>query len=488
MPWIATSVAVLVLSAASAVAAYPARELAPEAMAADLAILKSALDETHPGLTRYVSRETIDAAFADLYTRAKAPMRDTEFYRHTARLLALLRCDHTKAEMPAPLATWRDANGSHLPFRFRLMGKRMWVFSSDPGQAPLPRGTEVLAINGVETARVIERLLPYMAIDGQTDPSRYAKLEADGDLMGSGFDQFYPFEFGFASSWRLRLQTPGVSSPQDVEMKPLTHTAWRTLPWMKAVDNDEFYRSVTWRIAGRNAMLRVDTLVNYRNPVDARAFYAAFFKQLAGSRVEHLVIDLRMNGGGSDEAAIELAAHLLEQPFTWTQPILQKSIRFGAWQQHVETWGDRKTLFEPPEDNFTKRADGWFEHRAIPKRHEPAPDRFKGRVSVLIGPRNASGATMLIAKLKSEGRVRLVGEATGGSAEGPTAGRMFFLKLPHSGIVARIPVYWNRMDVKEFVPGLGVAPDVLVTTTPADWLAERDTALDVALGRKAAAP
>ncbi|MBL8521080.1 MAG: hypothetical protein JNK75_10450 [Betaproteobacteria bacterium] len=473
-----------VLAAASVADAFPERLLAPEETARDLAILQHALQETHPGLTRHVARDTLDKAFDQLVQRARQPMGEIAFYREVSAYLAMIRCDHTKAELPAAMTAWREKNASHLPFRFRLFGERMFVHSSDARQPALARGTEIVALNGVRVASLLARLRPAMSIDGRTEPSRAAKLEADNDLMGSGFDHFHPFHFGFAREWTLDIVPPGDTAIRTVAMRPLTYPEWQALPWTAEVRGGEFYKSVTWRIAGRNAVLRVDTFVNYRNPVDALRFYSAFFAQLQLAKVEHLVIDLRHNAGGSDEAATALAAHLLAEPFTYTLPALQKSIRFGDWQQHVESWGDRKALFEPPETDFRKlSAVGYFERTNPVRRHAIAPDRFAGRVSVLTGPRNASGATMLIAKLRDARRVTLVGEATGGSAEGPAAGRLFFVKLPASGIVARIPVQWNRMDIGAFQPGLGVVPDVEVAPTLAEWLAGKDPVLDVALGR-----
>jgi hypothetical protein len=77
------------------------------------------------------------------------------------------------------------------------------------------------------------------------------------------------------------------------------------------------------------------------------------------------------------------------------------------------------------------------------------------------------------------GRIRVVGEETGGSAEGPTAGQMLFLKLPASGIRVRVPL--KRTDVNvPFVAGMGVFPDVDAVEDVSDLRAGRDRALQVA--------
>lgn len=468
--------------------AYPERPLSTAEAAADIGILRRALEETHPGLTRYASRADIDRAFATLEKRATQPITDFALYREISLMLSTIRCDHTKAEYSQPMTQWREKYATHLPLRFKLFDGRMYVYSSDPRQPALAKGTEILQINGVAVTEILQRLKAAVAIDGYTEQSRNTKLEADGDLMGSDFDHFYPVFYGFAQEYRLQIRAPRETSPRTVAMHPVAFQDWVKLQWSAATYRGEFYKGVNWRITGKTAVLQVDTFVNYRNPVDAMLFYSAFFRVMKEEKVEHLIVDLRENGGGSNDATVALAAHLLTRPFIWNKPILQKAIRFGDWTRHVNTWGDPKEIFEAPVEKFRKRDDGWYEHLSgadTPTQIAAAvaADRYEGKVTVLTSPVNASGSTMLIAKLKDEKRVTLVGEATGGSAEGPTAGRLFFLKLPASGIVVRVPNFWNRMNIDSFTPGQGVAPDIEVKPTFADWMAGRDRAMDVALGK-----
>ncbi len=200
------------------------------------------------------------------------------------------------------------------------------------------------------------------------------------------------------------------------------------------------------------------------------------------------MIDLRGNGGGSDNATIALLRYLLDTPFVWNKPRQLKAVRYGDLPKYIETWGDPKDIFEPPMSRFKALAEGGFEEIVDGKddatsTQSPASDVFKGKVTVLSDARNGSGTTMLIAKFKDENRGQVIGEATGGSAEGPTAGQLFFLKLPNSGITVRVPNRFNRMNIKRFARGLGVQPDVEIKQTVEDFLKEKDRVLDVALGR-----
>ncbi len=58
---------------------------------------------------------------------------------------------------------------------------------------------------------------------------------------------------------------------------------------------------------------------------------------------------------------------------------------------------------------------------------QPAEHAFDGEVIILTSRVNASGATQLIGALNGQNHITLVGEATGGSQEGPTAGMIWFV-------------------------------------------------------------
>jgi len=74
-----------------------------------------------------------------------------------------------------------------------------------------------------------------------------------------------------------------------------------------------------------------------------------------------------------------------------------------------------------------------------------------------------------------------VGEKTGGSPDGPTAGLLFTVKLPNSDVRARLPFFriYNNVDMRE--AGVGISPDIYVPITIADFVAEQDATLNRAL-------
>jgi hypothetical protein len=449
----------------------------------DVRLLRRALESVHAGYDRYAPPDTLAAAWARLEAAAARGPDQLAFYGEVSRLLAVLRCDHTKAELPAALEAWQRANPWHLPFRFRLFGRRMFVDVAPPATG-LARGDEVLALDGRPVEAVLDTLASLVAIDGRTEHVRLAKLEGDGDLYGTDLDTYWPAVFGRQDSVTVRVRPRGAEGATERRLARIGFDAWKALlPGTYRLDFGTATR-LTFP-DDTTALLRIPTFVNYRRPVDARDFIGALFDSIAARGARHLVLDI--GGGGSTEPVDELMRRLMPAPFVVTREARVRQRRVPAdLLPHVTTWN--RDALDPPDRALVAADSGWWRlteyERARRKPLVPYDDRYRGRVTVLTGPGNSSGATMLIARLHAAGRVRLVGDSTGGSAEGPTAGTLLTLTLPASGIRVRVPLVRSWVDVPSFAPGLGVAPDVLARATVDDWLAGRDPALDSAIDRR----
>jgi len=481
-------------AAAIAQPRYAVRLLSPEDATRDIALLRRALETVHPGLYRYSAKAQIDAAFARLEAATSRLITDLALHGEIARLLAAIHCDHTKAEMSDAMTAFRTANPTHLPLRFQLIEGRMIVVSNDGQTGAPPVGSEILNINGTPVPQLLLKLAPLVSYDGTTDQAIAAKLADDSDLMGDDFNENYPSLFGFPEAWQIEWKQVGSQNASTATLRPIRFAQWTSLAGPGAKYRGEFYNSVSWRLNGKVAWLGIDTFVNYRNPVQATAFLSGFFAAMEEAGTEHLILDLRKNGGGSEDVSVALGRYLIDQPFVWSKPVRYKAVRYGDLPQYFETWGDPSARFTPPLTDFEQTPDGWFDR--IPKQRDAALNDgdttllqqpigafgFDGRLTILSGPRNGSGATRTIAQLKDKAGATVIGEASAGSAEGPTSGSIFLMTLPASGIKVRIPEAWNRTAISNFVPGKGVAVDQLVVPTLADFEAGRDRTIGVAQG------
>lgn len=457
-----------------------------ESFGDDVRLLRRALEATHPGLYRYTSEEAMTLAFKALERDATRDLTVEQLYVRISALLALIRCDHTKAEVPEAIESMRTTRPGYLPFGFRWIAGRMYVDRLSEG-IPLERGDEVLSIDGRPVADLVEAVLPLLSVDGFTDPTKRVEIESSTELMGGAIDHFWPFLYGWPESYEIEVRDAANGTIRTERLDPVDYLRWQEIT-TGGVErySSSFGASVTLEPLGsQSACLRIGTFINYRNPVDPMDVFGELFAEVREIGADHLVIDLRDCGGGSDEVPAALLRHLIDEPLvSQKSPRQVRCYRLGDLAEHMSTWDPN--AFRLPEEIFRAVGDGMFEIDAGADGSAepllPVEEPFAGDVTVLIGAANASGATNFLAVLrKGRPQVRYLGEPTGGSAEGPTAGLIAMLTLPDSGIRIRVPLIraFNNAAVRN--AGIGVRPDLGVRQTASDFLSSRDRVLEIAI-------
>jgi hypothetical protein len=473
----------LITLAGALFAADPA-PISGEDAVADLALAREALERIHPGYGRYGNSDRLDAMWSAAADRAANGATPDALYLDLSLILAEIRCDHTKAELPDALETARQEDPVYLPFRFTLIDGRMIV--EDAGQTPLDRGEEILSLDGDPAANRLAAILPFMPVDGFTDHVKLLEIADSSEFMGSGFDHFDPLlnpDDGQVVvevrglDGAVRTETPDrVSYPRFLEIGS-DGRRYRNFS-----DPDMIEMAY---VAPGVARLAVNTFVNYRTPVDPAERYAPYFDQLAADGAHTLILDLRRNGGGSTDAQQGLLAQLIERPAMPAREVLVRTYDYDGLREHLTTWN--VAALQPDPAWFTERPDGFYTLAGAISGGgalvEPAENAFRGRIVVLTGPQNSSGAASIIGALREEGRAILVGEPPAAAQVGPTAGQIFFLDLPGSGIRVRVAVMWTIQNVTDAQDGYGFQPDVMATVTYEAWLAGRDPALEAAIAQ-----
>ena len=348
----------------------------------------------------------------------------------------------------------------------------------------LVRGEEVLSLDGDPVAERLAAAREFMPVDGFTDHVRDEQLASSGEFLGSGFDHFDALLN--PDDGEVQLEVRGLDGVVRTQTLPRIGFAdFRALRgearWRNFSDDDAV---TVERPASGVAVLNVETFVNYRTPVPPRRVFSPIFEQLNADGVETLIVDLRRNGGGSTDAMQGLLSHLTrETPIQVLTQILVNTYDFDGLREYIDTWDP--AALDPDPSLFTQRPDQRFEvssradTQLVP--FERAEHAFQGDIILLTSQANASGATQLIGVLRNQGHVTLVGEETGGTQEGPTAGIIWFVELPNSGIVVRVPWLFQRSAVQDPVIGYGYAPDIEAPDTYESWMAGRDPALEAAI-------
>ena len=455
------------------------------ALREDVRVLRAALSAVHPGLHRYVTPRALDARLAALEARLARGATRREAWLAIAEVTGTIRCGHTfpnPANQSRAVADAVFRRTPRVPFYFRWLGRRMIVTRDASAAGLFAPGTEILAIDGVPAATILERLLPYSRTDGGNDAKRVANLALNPVERWQAFDVFFPLVFpSRPGAWRFRIRTP-AGAERTVSAPPVD-AAQRMAVYDSAMRAGRDTTGPPWTLQVADdgvAVMTMPTWVTYNDRWDWESWVDSAFAGLAGRGARALVIDLRGNEGGTG-VGDRILAHLVERPVALAQ--LREFVRYrqlpDTLRRHLDTW-DRSfddwsavTSPAPERPGFLRlvRAPADTAGTAV----RPIGARWTGPVFVLVGADNSS-ATFEFALAMRELRLgTLVGQPTGGNRRGINGGAFYFLRLPNSRIEVDLPIIGFYPDRAQ--PDAGLVPDIAVTVTAADIAAGRDPEL-----------
>lgn len=454
-----------------------ARRPSVSQIASDLSLAEEAFSRVHPGYTRYATGGQMQQAWASIKARAvrEEGMSVADFYLEISRALTTIRCDHTAAQISSSMRRERKGAPLYLPFRWRLIEGR-GIVETVPEGSPLSRGDEILAIDGRSLVETVEAVVPFIPVDGFTEWSRGNEISQESFFMGGGVDHFAPFLWAVPKIAALVIETP-IGEKRAVKVARTTFSQWSA---MGDPSQKSFRDSVTFeRIGTKGAYLSVNSFVNYLDPIKPKKIFDPIFLAMKREGRTSLILDLRKNGGGTDAVQFGLLKNLIGKPFRPIKENRAKTLNLDGIRKHLFSWD--KSALKPSSIRFSKNHDGTYRLKRLfmsdLRTLKPGKHAFDGDLYVLIGPDMSSGSTNLLASLREVGRGTMIGAPTGGSAEGPTAGTLFTLTLPESGLRATLPYYHVMNNTTKFEWGLGISPDVLTPLTVAEFRSGNDPAL-----------
>lgn len=471
----------LLLASAPAIAAEPPTATIKAAdLQADAAILRRAYEALHPGLGRYNTSAQLDEHFRVLQTALDHEQSLSSAFLRFSEFTAKIKCGHSYPnfynQRKAIVAAVFEPDGKDsgrergsVPFHFRWIGQRMVITRNFSADARLTAGSEVLAIDGVSTADILQRLLPIARADGANDAKRVDYLQVQGLDRYEAFDIYYPLYYPSEKpAMTLTVRLPGSKSAIEMSVEKLSGSERRKLAgsagkgdskdapaWTLDIDAQAGPRSV--------AVLKMPTWALYNSKWDWRAFLQKSFDDLTARNVANLVIDLRGNEGGLG-VGNDILSHLVDSDLPL--PAWQRRVRYrkapddllpylDTWDPSFKNWGEQAI---DTGDGFYRltRYDDSKEGDVI----KPRAPHYRGRVWVLVGAGNSSATFEFAQHIQRHRLGTLVGQATGGNQRGINGGAFFFLRLPRSGIEIDLPLI--GLFPAGDAPDAGLLPDLPV--------------------------
>lgn len=469
----AAAFAVSLITPTQAEAAAPPvlpERLPATAIRDDLLLLGAIYGRLHPGLHRYLPSGGWEALVGRAVAWADRERTPGDVFLMLARLTAAVRCGHSHASpfnQRRIVAEQLLGRPDRLPLCTRWVGERLVV--TDGLDSGVARGSAILAVDGIATARLRAGMLPLTRADGHNDAKRLVQLELHRGDRFALFDVLrpllHPTRADGTAVLRLRdaggtIRTLAVPTGADGQRgQPTNQDAQQGWRFQLGEDGVGVLTMPDWAL--------------YNSKWDWQHFLDETVDSLIAAGARALVIDLRENEGGLD-CGDPLLARLVATPL----PALpgRRLVRYREtpveWRPLLDTWDPS---FHTLGKDATPAADGFF---ALPPAADativPTGRRFAGKVVALVGPVCSSATFQFAERLRRVGGT-LVGEPTGGNRRGINGGGFFFVRLPGTGLEVDLPLIGYFPTTPQ--PDAGLLPDVPVAPSLADIAAGRDPAL-----------
>lgn len=212
---------------------------------------------------------------------------------------------------------------------------------------------------------------------------------------------------------------------------------------------------------------------------DYEQFLADAFGQIDEQGIEHLILDLRDNGGGRDMYGSMLFSYLTDEPFAYYE-----SLQINGPELEIMRYSQNPS-YSVPEEEFEQRDGGYFltplAHDNL-KIQQPRGPRFGGKVYALISGASFSATSEFLAVLYQNREATYIGEESGGGQYGNTSGDTAVITLPHTKMRLNVPLNRYNSAVEGYEPtDRGMIPNHEVHLTQEDLVDGSDSVLEFAL-------
>lgn len=432
----------------------------------DLQTLFESLQNIHPALYQFQSEEEFTKARNQIIASLEDSISELELHRRIREFIHQIGCGHTTA---LPSLSWyaeQKENSKIIPLTVFVNQGELFIRKAFDKDSSLYPGQKIKSIDGRPSKEIIADMLAIQEVDGISEAfsiHRIQRLFSTYHLFLYGRRDEYPItvvdSLGRESQLKLKAGlygSPPLLRPEIAEADI-------------SMDGSSFYR-----LDDYEGWALID--LNSFSSSGYKKYYRKVFKRLEEEQINHLVLDLRANGGGYFPNGTRLLRYLLADEFQFT---------FNRPEGKVKKSDQLKMPFI---SRMTRFAFGLMPDRdkEDPRRNyelnfKPKNRRYTGKLYVITDGGTFSMGSYVATMLKHHRESIFIGSETGGGESGSNAVLMCTLSLANSGIRVLIPYYHLDHKVETQVVGHGVAVDFPMPYTVEDWLAQRDLELDYLL-------
>jgi hypothetical protein len=407
----------------------------PEEVKQDMVFLKKRFEKIHPGMYYYTSKEAYNKTFDSLYNSINQPLNYLESYKILSTLVTNIEDGHTSFRFNNKRFDKKKVK--FVPFNLRKIEGRHYLSVNYSRDSSIVRGSEVLKFNDEPINELIEKIKPFVSSDKNNDAVK--EYYATGS-----FPNYYIRQYGEIDSIKITYSLPKSDSVLHKKVACLTSAEISKIgaKRYKAFKRPNLSLKVLDSL-NHIAILDItefsmtDKFFDFNNRKFRRVLRARF-TEIKKQKVEHLIVDLRANGGGFIPNISRFLKYLSPKPFTLVDSLAFKKKAYF-------------TLFKPQWigiplvmwAGFTKRK-GEFMYRVNQRNDKQKPEQelgYSGKTYFLTDPGCYSATVFTLNLAKDLGiPEKIIGQPVGGATWGSFAVNWSDFKLPNTKYIVHSPL------------------------------------------------
>lgn len=446
----------------------PAKKFSSQELQEDYQLFRNILEELHPSLYWYASKDSIDYFFETGALRLKDSLTEAKFRNILSYVLSQIHCGHTTARASKAASRYSERARSFIfPLNIKAWNDTVIVTSNlSRRDSNITRGVLLKSIDGKPVSLIVDSLFKHLSSDGYNITHKYQSLSNSGI-----------FRSMYGAIYGLKLRTPieyvdslGVLRKAEISLGSLAIDSGRLRQVVREITNPPSKRERRKAKLKAVRSMRIDTALNtailevhsFANGNRLRWFFKRSFKKIRKDKIQNLIVDMRGNGGGNVVLSNLLTKYIADAPFKIADSLyaIKNKSRYKKYQDNYFLNRLFFIFF------VRKRNDGRYHFSHYVGRHfnPKRKNNFNGTTYILTGGNTFSAATLFTKALIHQKDVIVVGEETGGGAYGNSAWLIPDVTLPNTKVRFRLPLFRLVID-KNAEKGRGIIPEVEVLPT-----------------------
>lgn len=270
----------------------------------DLDQLGNKLLEVHPNALKFISKDDFWKTIEEKKSLIKANTTYGEFIWHCSEIIANINCSHTSLNRFFQESQMLPVS-MRFPLQVRLVNEQLFVIDPLNNGKNIKLKDEILSINGILINDLVDDIYKHISSQGYITTAKKQFFNTWATAM-------IPYALQFPASYNVVIK--GANEPINLDKAESFKDLFRD-PSIRSCGED-----LCLEVLNNNTALLTISSFNYY-PWNNLSVFTDFIDksmtEINEKGVQNLIVDVRFNGGGSQQSAIHLLRYLVDKPFKY---------------------------------------------------------------------------------------------------------------------------------------------------------------------------